>query len=287
MWLAVTERLVWIDCEMTGLDLTADALIEVAALVTDFDLNVLGDGIDIIIKPSAEALEQMGDYVRTMHEDSGLLAELDAGTTLADAEALYIRDGDGYVGTILTQGGWDPNVANGGTVLALLGHCLDEVPTLVPMTLSRFTADLHRPVPMGRRLHVVPTIVREGKKIQVVELRLLDGDVEHVRVTALRLRDEQIGEVAGRHDRLPSRRRAAPAGVRPPPARAHAERARVPPRRRHATSAHRRRHRGRRVAAALRPGAARRADQPLSPARRPRGLRQPHRHGRPPRTRVA
>ncbi len=111
-----------------------------------------------------------------------------------EAEALYIRDGDGYVGTILTQGGWDPKVANGGTVLALLGHCLDEVPTLVPMTLSRFTADLHRPVPIGRRLHVVPTILREGKKLQVVELRLLDGDLEHVRVTALRLRDEQIGE---------------------------------------------------------------------------------------------
>ena len=51
----VNERLVWIDCEMTGLDLRADALIEVAALVTDFELNVLGDGIDLIVKPSAEA----------------------------------------------------------------------------------------------------------------------------------------------------------------------------------------------------------------------------------------
>ncbi len=47
----MNERLVWIDCEMTGLDLKADALIEVAALVTDFDLNVLGQGIDLIIKP--------------------------------------------------------------------------------------------------------------------------------------------------------------------------------------------------------------------------------------------
>src|SRR6187549_498363 len=53
---------------MTGLDLGADALIEVAALVTDFDLNVLGDGIDIIIKPPAEALDQMIDFVRTMAE---------------------------------------------------------------------------------------------------------------------------------------------------------------------------------------------------------------------------
>src|SRR6187401_653899 len=90
----VTDRLVWIDCEMTGLDLQADALIEVAALVTDFDLNVLGDGIDIVIKPPAEALVQMDPYVRTMHERSGLLEELDAGLTLADAEAqvlAYIR----------------------------------------------------------------------------------------------------------------------------------------------------------------------------------------------------
>ena len=80
------ERLVWIDCEMTGLDLAADALIEVAALVTDFDLNVLGDGVDLVIKPPAEALDQMGDFVRTMHEKSGLLDELDGGITLAEAE---------------------------------------------------------------------------------------------------------------------------------------------------------------------------------------------------------
>ena len=112
-----------------------------------------------------------------------------------EAEALYIRDGDAFVGTILTQGGWDPDAANGGTVLALLGQCLDEVPTLVPMSLSRFTADLVRPVPIGRRLHVVPTVLREGKKIQLVELRLLSGDVEHVRATALRLRDADLTEL--------------------------------------------------------------------------------------------
>ena len=105
-----------------------------------------------------------------------------------------MRDGGGFVGTILTQGGWDPNVANGGTVLALVGQCLDEVPTLVPMTLARCTADIHRPVPIGVRLDVVPTVVREGKKLQLVELRVLAGDVEHVRVTALRLRDDVVGE---------------------------------------------------------------------------------------------
>lgn len=82
----MTDRLVWIDCEMTGLDLKADALIEVAALVTDFDLNVLGEGIDLIVKPPQAALDQMGDFVRTMHETSGLLDVLVDGVSLDEAE---------------------------------------------------------------------------------------------------------------------------------------------------------------------------------------------------------
>ncbi|MBE7323730.1 oligoribonuclease [Nocardioides sp. Y6] len=91
----MNDRLVWIDCEMTGLDLENDALIEVAALVTDFELNVLGEGVDVIIKPPAEALDQMIDFVRTMHETSGLLEQLESGTTMADAEAqvlAYVRE---------------------------------------------------------------------------------------------------------------------------------------------------------------------------------------------------
>jgi len=91
----VNDRLVWIDCEMTGLDLGADALIEVAALVTDFDLNVLGDGVDIVIKPPAEALEQMGDFVRDMHVKSGLLEKLATGVSLQEAEEqvlAYVRE---------------------------------------------------------------------------------------------------------------------------------------------------------------------------------------------------
>src|SRR6478672_4591417 len=71
---------------MTGLDLGADALIEVAALVTDFELNVLGDGIDVIVKPPQEALDQMVEFVRTMHTSSGLLEELDSGLTMGEAE---------------------------------------------------------------------------------------------------------------------------------------------------------------------------------------------------------
>ncbi|MGI8613539.1 MAG: oligoribonuclease [Nocardioidaceae bacterium] len=90
----MNDRLVWIDCEMTGLDTTVDALIEVAALVTDFELTVLGDGVDVVVSPPAGALAQMGDVVTVMHTASGLLAELGAGTTLADAEAQvldYVR----------------------------------------------------------------------------------------------------------------------------------------------------------------------------------------------------
>jgi oligoribonuclease len=91
---SVNDRIVWIDCEMTGLSLERDALIEVAALVTDYELNQLGDGVDLVIKPPAEALEQMDDFVREMHTTSGLLADLDRGITLEDAQAqvlAYVR----------------------------------------------------------------------------------------------------------------------------------------------------------------------------------------------------
>jgi oligoribonuclease len=82
----VNEYLVWIDCEMTGLNLRTDALIEVAMLMTDAELNVVGEGVDLVIKPPQEALDTMPDVVRTMHTNSGLLDELPAGITLAEAE---------------------------------------------------------------------------------------------------------------------------------------------------------------------------------------------------------
>ncbi len=89
------DRMVWIDCEMTGLDLGRDALIEVAALVTDSDLNVLGDGVDVVIKPPEQALAEMPDVVRVMHTASGLLDELAAGLTMSEAEErvlAYVRE---------------------------------------------------------------------------------------------------------------------------------------------------------------------------------------------------
>jgi oligoribonuclease len=82
----MTDGLVWIDCEMTGLDLARDALIEIACLVTDGDLNLVDDGIDEVIKPPPEALDQMADVVRSMHTASGLLNVLESGITLAEAQ---------------------------------------------------------------------------------------------------------------------------------------------------------------------------------------------------------
>ncbi len=114
-----------------------------------------------------------------------------------EARAMFVRDGDTFVGTTLTQGGWDRRHMNGAAVLALLGHCLDDVPTLVPMVLARFTADLARPLPIGPRLHVVPVVVREGKKLQLVQLRIVVDDVEHAWASALRLRVHDLADTPG------------------------------------------------------------------------------------------
>ena len=89
------ERIVWIDCEMTGLDLERDALIEVAALVTDSDLTILGDGVDVVIACDELALENMPSVVREMHTASGLLDELANGVTMQQAEDVvmaYVRE---------------------------------------------------------------------------------------------------------------------------------------------------------------------------------------------------
>ncbi|QMU75438.1 oligoribonuclease [Streptacidiphilus sp. PB12-B1b] len=91
----MNDRMVWIDCEMTGLDLGQDALVEVAALVTDSELNILGEGVDVVVRPPASSLETMPEVVREMHTASGLLEELEQGVTLAEAEAqvlAYIRE---------------------------------------------------------------------------------------------------------------------------------------------------------------------------------------------------
>ncbi|MDQ1535867.1 MAG: oligoribonuclease [Actinomycetota bacterium] len=121
---ATNDRIIWIDCEMTGLSLTNDALIEVAALVTDYELNQLGDGIDLVIKPPVEALEQMDDFVRDMHTSSGLLEELATGITMAEAEEqvlAYVKE-------------WAPDPAKaplgGNTVGTDRGFLLRDMPLL-------------------------------------------------------------------------------------------------------------------------------------------------------------
>ncbi|GEA83213.1 MULTISPECIES: oligoribonuclease [Cellulomonas] len=119
------DRIVWIDCEMTGLDLAADALVEVAVVVTDSELNVLGEGVDLLIAPPPEALEQMGEFVRTMHTTSGLLDALPTGTTLEDAQRQVLD----YVRTWVPDPGKAPLAGNSvGTDKAFLER---DMPDLV------------------------------------------------------------------------------------------------------------------------------------------------------------
>jgi oligoribonuclease len=94
----MVDHLVWIDCEMTGLDLGKDALIEIAALVTDADLRVLGDGVDLVIHTDDATLDGMPDVVREMHGKSGLTQEVRRSkVTLAEAERQVLEYVRGYV----------------------------------------------------------------------------------------------------------------------------------------------------------------------------------------------
>lgn len=118
------ERIVWIDCEMTGLDLDVDELVEVAVIVTDFDLNPLDDGIDIVIRPSDRARDNMGEFVTTMHTTSGLITELDGGTTVEDAQAQVLA----YIRTHVPVAGKAPLGGNSvGTDKAFLVKQMPEV----------------------------------------------------------------------------------------------------------------------------------------------------------------
>jgi oligoribonuclease len=83
---ANTDRLVWIDCEMTGLDLAIDELVEVAVVITGYDLVPVDPGLQIVIKADQPVLDQMNDVVREMHTASGLLEQIPHGVSLADAE---------------------------------------------------------------------------------------------------------------------------------------------------------------------------------------------------------
>jgi oligoribonuclease len=118
------DRLVWIDCEMTGLDLAVDELVEVAVVVTDFELNVLDPGFDIVIKPSDAAKANMGDVVVKMHTSSGLLEAMDEGVTLEEAQRQVLE----YLGRFVPQAGQAPLAGNTiGTDRGFLAKYMPEV----------------------------------------------------------------------------------------------------------------------------------------------------------------
>ncbi len=82
-----SPNLIWVDCEMTGLDLNKDVLVEIAVLVTDSQLNVLGEGVDLVIKATQQQLDDMNDFVRNMHTESGLITEIPNGVSHEEAES--------------------------------------------------------------------------------------------------------------------------------------------------------------------------------------------------------
>lgn len=123
--IAVRDELVWIDCEMTGLDLRSDRLIEIAALVTDSDLNILGEGVDVVIHTDDAALDGMVEVVAKMHDRSGLTEEVRTSTIdLAAAEALVLD----YIRAHVKQGKTAPLAGN--SIATDRGFIARDMPTL-------------------------------------------------------------------------------------------------------------------------------------------------------------
>ncbi|WP_138275531.1 MULTISPECIES: oligoribonuclease [Rhodoluna] len=87
----ISENLVWIDCEMTGLNPESDCLVEVAVVITNSELEILDEGFDVVIKPREDSWANMNDFVRNMHTESGLINEVENGLELADAEHLILE----------------------------------------------------------------------------------------------------------------------------------------------------------------------------------------------------
>ena len=105
-------HLIWIDCEMTGLLLDKDVLVEIAVLVTDSELNIIGEGVDLVIKATPEQLANMNEFVTQMHTASGLITEIPSGVTLADAEDQIIK----YLESAGTIAGKSPLAGNSVSV---------------------------------------------------------------------------------------------------------------------------------------------------------------------------
>lgn len=123
---AANDRLVWIDCEMTGLDLEIDELVEVAVVITDYELVPVDPGFTIVIKPDHEALEHMNEFVRSMHTESGLINEIPNGVSLADAEYQVLE----YILRFVPTGQNAPLAGNTiGTDRAFLAKYMPRVDT--------------------------------------------------------------------------------------------------------------------------------------------------------------
>jgi oligoribonuclease len=105
-------HLIWIDCEMTGLDLATDALVEIAVLVTDSELNVIGEGVDVVIHATEGQLASMNDFVREMHTTSGLITEIPKGISVAAAEAQILT----YLQSAGVEAGKSPLAGNSVSV---------------------------------------------------------------------------------------------------------------------------------------------------------------------------
>jgi oligoribonuclease len=119
-----SERLVWIDCEMTGLDLSVDELVEVAVVITDYELQPVDPGLSLVIKPDQSALDNMGDVVTSMHTESGLLDEIPHGMSLADAEFRVLE----YIQRFVPTGNQAPLAGNTiGTDRAFLNKYMPRV----------------------------------------------------------------------------------------------------------------------------------------------------------------
>jgi oligoribonuclease len=119
-----SDRLVWIDCEMTGLDVGLDELVEVAVVVTDFDLAILDPGFDIVIKPTETAFAHMNDFVRNMHTESGLIEAIPNGVSLGEAEAAVLA----YIRQFVPAAGQAPLAGNTiGTDRSFLAKYMPKV----------------------------------------------------------------------------------------------------------------------------------------------------------------
>jgi len=105
-------HLIWIDCEMTGLSLESDVLVEIAVLVTDSELNLIGEGVDVVIKATPEQLGGMNEFVTQMHTDSGLITEIPNGVTVEAAEEAILA----YLESTGTTPGKSPLAGNSVSV---------------------------------------------------------------------------------------------------------------------------------------------------------------------------